>query len=183
MVTGGHASPPVRLRRAPTAARAIIVIAMMLASSCAALHGIGLWSAPGIGSFNGVSFGDGFRESQLRFPAAAVETSPYGAQSLRLNNVDNDGIGYRTVIYEFADKSGMQLVIAKFDPSRTDAVRHWIIDRVASVTPAHPAQASGVSTWTTLDGEIVILLTIIGPKGLRLRPDIKLRELNARSAL
>jgi hypothetical protein len=192
MGAGGYASPSraKRSRRASNVARATVLLAAMLASSCAALHKIGLWSAPGIGSFHGVGFGDGFRDTELRYPAAVVETSPYGARSLRLDDIDNDGIIYQTIIYEFAYKAGMQLVMAEFDASRTRAVHGWIVEQVgAPMRSGGPrAEASGISIWTTLDRKTVILnadshwLAIIGPKGERLRPDIKLRELNARSS-
>lgn len=161
----------------------------MLASSCAALHKIGLWSAPGIASFDGVEFGDTFVDAELRYPAAAVETSPYGAQSLRLDRVNNDGIIYQTIIYEFAYHDGMQLIMAEFAPSRTRAVHHWIVERIGPPSRSGAnAQSSGITVWSTLEGETVILnadshwLAIIGPKGERLRPDIKRWELNAQSA-
>ena len=168
----------------------MLSVALMLASSCAALHKVGLWSAPGLSSFHDVAFGDSFRDTELRFPAAAVETSPYGAQSLRLDDIDNEGVRYQTVIYEFAYKAGMQLVMARFDPALTRAVRRWVVEQIGppSRSSGSGGETSGISTWTTLEGQTVILnadsnwLAIIGPAGQELRPDIEMRELNGRSA-
>ena len=170
--------------------RASVIIVLMLTGSCAAMHKLGLWSAPGIESFHGVSFGETFYDVQMRYPAAAPETSPYGAQALRLSGVENDGIRYEAVIYEFAYKTGMQLVMASFNPTQAGAIHHWIAEEIVppSLSGGSGAASSGISTWTTLNGETVILnaqshwLAILGPKGQPLRPDIKLRELNARSA-
>jgi hypothetical protein len=163
---------------------------LVLTSSCAAMHTLGLWSVPGIESFHGVSFGDTFYDVQVRYPGGSPETSPYGAQALRLNGIEEDGIHFESVIYEFAYRAGMQLVMASFDSSQTRAIHHWIVQEIGppSRSGGPRAESSEMSTWTTLNGETVILdpqshwLVILGPKGGPLRPDIRLRETNARSA-
>jgi hypothetical protein len=135
----------------------------------------------------GVGFGDYYRDAELACPQAAPETSPYGAQSLRLDNAENDGIRYRTIILEFRYNAGMQLVMAGFDPAQTLAVRNWIEEQTGSASGSD-SSSPGITTWKTVDGKTVILdndshwLAIVGPQGAGLRPDIKLVELNAASA-
>lgn len=186
-MAGGYACATRRRRHRLIAGRVTAAIATMLLGGCSAMHAVGLWSNPGIHSFDGVSFGDGYRDTRLVYPGAMAETSPYGAQSLHLDEVANEGIHYRIVIYEFDDRNGMQLVLAEFDPARTRAVRGWIVSQIGppSLSGGSSSKISGVNTWKTLNGETVILdgdsrwLAIVGPQGGRLRSDILPTEINA----
>ena len=180
-----------RSHSAPLIRALAFLILLTISSSCGAMHEVGLWRAPGIGSFHNVSFGDTFHDAELLYPGAARETSPYGAHSLRVDNIINEGIPYRTAVYEFAYKSGMQLVMAEFDPSRASAIHEWVDQQLGppSRSGGPDSATSKISLWATPQGESVILnpqshwLAIIGPEGQQLRSDIEPRELNAESAL
>jgi hypothetical protein len=140
---------------------------------------------PHLGSFLGVSFGDLSPDVSARFPKAVPETSPFGAETLRLSNVRSDGVVYKTVLFEFLwHGGGMQLVMAKFDPVYAAPALGDLTRRIGP--PTLSKETSPGSTpdkqWRLPDGTSISFnaslgrLVIVGPAGKILSDDIKMRE-------
>ncbi|HKV55976.1 MAG TPA: hypothetical protein VJN94_15190 [Candidatus Binataceae bacterium] len=146
--------------------------------SCSAMHQLGLWSVPSIGSFHGVSFGERLYEVETRYPGGQAETSPSGAQVWSLDEVNEEGVRFSRVLYEFAYHDGMQLVIANVEPPSFHALRQRLIDQLGTPSASTSDKVTGARlTWTTPGAEVAILdqtamrLIIFGPDGATLRSD------------
>ena len=140
---------------------------------------------PHLGSFMGVSFGDQLSDVAARFPQAVPETSPFGAETLRLSDVRSGNVTYKTVVFEFLwHGGGMQLVMARFAPSYGTGIAADFTQRLGtpglseSTGPHHGVEAQ----WHLPDGTNISLntaigrLVIVGPSGKILSDDIRMRE-------
>src|SRR5262249_20718362 len=95
------------------------------------------------------------------------------------------------VVYEFTEEGGMQMVIAHYAPSSAAEVFHQIVQSLGQPTsgavPDDADLAHVEASWTLPGGGAVTFsgrnrrLTIMGPRGDTLRPDIRLRETNPTS--
>jgi hypothetical protein len=139
-------------------------------------------------SFLGVRFGDDLSHVQRRMPSGEVESAPYGADALRVDNVTVDGILWERVIFEFTEGTGMQLVMARFSaPSATTV--YSLLERTIG-PPTSSRQGAGTSPATleavwdlpheervTFDGPRR-LVAVVGPAGGALKKDLELAEAN-----
>jgi hypothetical protein len=153
-------------------------------TGCAALFAP---PGPDMNSFLGVNFGDEFTDVQKLYPQALPETSPYGAATLRMDNVSRGGVVYDVVLFEFLWRGGgMELAIARFKPASARAIREKFqgilgppIMRVA--VPSSQLDQAQLA-WTLYNGGRVEFdgklgqLVIIGPRGKLLEDDVKARE-------
>jgi len=139
----------------------------------------------GLDSFMGVDFGDTFDEVERRFPTGLIQTSPYGAPAFKLENVSSRSVEYHDVIYEFAQNSGMQMVIAHFEPSAGADVYQQLQHTLGAPSSAGAAiegSASAEAAWRLSDGSRVLFsgpyhrLVLIGKDGGALETDIRLRD-------
>jgi hypothetical protein len=141
----------------------------------------------GVDSFMGVNFGTSFDEVERRFPTGMIQTSPYGAPAFKLENVSSNNIEYQDVIYEFAEKSGMQMVIVHFAPSATADVYQRLQSNLGAPSPAGSETdaerpSSAEASWRLSDGSRVLFsgphhrLVLIGKDGGALETDIHLRD-------
>jgi hypothetical protein len=140
---------------------------------------------PHLGSFMGVSFGDLSTDVGARYPQAVPETSPYGAETLRLGDVKSGSVVYKTVLFEFLwHGGGMQLVMVKFDPIYASPI---LDDLTRRIGPPALSQSAGARTapeaqWRLTDGTSISFnsslgrLVIVGPSGKILADDIRMRE-------
>jgi len=144
------------------------------------------FARPRLRSFLGVRFGERLSSVRLRYAAGRVETSPYGAEAYRLSGVAADSVRYETVIYEFTEEGGMQLVMAKFSASSTEAVfrqLHRALGAANSVKPRGGASdPQAVLAWWQLGGGGQVrfsgrrrVVVMLGPEGAALTHDIELR--------
>jgi hypothetical protein len=140
---------------------------------------------PGAGALMGVHFGDSFAEVQHRFPLASTQTSPHGAPAIRLEDVSSHAINYQDVIYEFSERSGMQMVIAHFDSSQSGEVYQQLQGSLgAPVTSGAAAEgaANVEASWPRSDGSGVFFsgpmhrVVVLGKDGGLLKVDIHLRD-------
>lgn len=135
-------------------------------------------------AFLGVSFGESLESVEQRDPGGSQETSPYGAPAYRLENMNAGAVEYQSVIYEFTDHDGMQLVFATFAPSWSGDVFRQLQQILGA-----PLKTNGESdpskvqaSWQGKAGEFLDYngpshcFAIVGPKGDSLRADIALRE-------
>ncbi|HXN85331.1 MAG TPA: hypothetical protein VN867_04625 [Candidatus Binataceae bacterium] len=137
-------------------------------------------------SFMGVNFGASLYDVEGKFPAGVTETSPYGAPAFRLENISSSATNYQDVIFEFAENSGMQMVIAHFPASSSAAVYQQLQNSFGPPSSSgglNPSDASTVeASWQMVNGSAVLFsgpyhrLTIIGRDGGTLKPDIRLRD-------
>jgi hypothetical protein len=136
-------------------------------------------------AFMGVDFGDSFDQVERRFPAGVHQTSPYGARAFKLENVSSRNIEYNDVIYEFAENSGMQMVIAHFEPSAGAEVYQQLQSSLGAPSSAGAAgegPTSAEASWRLSDGTRVLFsgpyhrLVLIGKDGGGLETDIPLRD-------
>lgn len=139
---------------------------------------------PRISSFLGVNFGEDLADVQEKFPDGEVETSPYGAPAYRIVNQRVGPVLYRSVVYEFADGSGMQLVYAKFSSDSAGEMFRSLRHRLGPPATIRRGLAHErvTASWVLSGGETVTYngkadrLVILGPKGSSLKADIGLRE-------
>lgn len=134
----------------------------------------------------GVRFGENAYDVERRFPDGAPETSPYGAPAYKIENVSLGTIDYQDVIFEFSEKSGMQLVIAHFTPSSSAEVYQQLQKTFGPPSSTGATDASDLSTveasWKRDNGASAIFsgafhrLTLIGPDGGALKTDVRLRD-------
>jgi hypothetical protein len=140
-------------------------------------------------SFMGVHFGEQLDEVANRYPSGALETSPYGARAYKLQNVSSGPVDYRDVIYEFGEKTGMQVAIAHFTPSSTAEAYQQLQSTLGPPTSTGGTNSSDISTveadWELSNGASVLFsgplrrLALIGPSGQGLKQDIHLRDLQS----
>lgn len=113
-----------RGRRTPAFVAALIAGAIILAAvaGCAGSNSpyvLSSWfdlGKPNLTSFLGVRFGSSLDRVREELPDGDFETSPYGANAWRVENIEAGGVRYRKVVFEFTDNMGMQLAIAEFAP-------------------------------------------------------------------
>lgn len=151
---------------------------------------IGLFSGGGrtLTSFLGVRFGDELYRVQQRMPSGEVESAPYGADALRVENVTVDGILWERVIFEFTEGTGMQLVMARFAPPSATAVYTMLEKTIGPPTTSRQGAGTTPATleavWelpheerVTFDGP-KRLVAVVGPAGGPLRKDLQVAEAN-----
>lgn len=171
--------------RALLCAWAFIAIACSIAPSTRWM--VGSDAPGGLNSFMGVHFGDSPDDVERRYPNGSPQTSPYGAPAYLVENVTSGTVDYRDVIYEFAERAGMQMVIAHFAPSSTADVYKQLQDTLgapssAGATTTDPSSVE--SSWHLPDGASVLFsgpshrLVLIGKDGGSLKPDIHLRDVD-----
>lgn len=141
--------------------------------------------APRLNSFLGVRLGDTPADVEQRHPAGAVETSPTGALTYRIDGLRAGSIEYQSVFYEFAKGSGMQLVMARFAPESAgplyDALKQ-ALGKPSSLSGGEAGPAGLEAVWDPDGSERVAFsgplrrLTIVGPRGAPLEEDIRMRE-------
>lgn len=140
----------------------------------------------GLNSFMGVHFGDSRDEVERRYPSGSPQTSPYGAPAYEVENVGSGSIDYQDVVYEFAEKSGMQMVIAHFVPSASADVYQQLqttLGAPSSAGAASDGAANGEASWQLADGGSVLFsarlhrIVLLGKDGGSLKDDIRLRDL------
>jgi hypothetical protein len=132
----------------------------------------------------GVRFGLSLAQTQQLHPTGDPQTSPYGAAAYRLADVSAGDAKYDTVVYEFTEDHGMQLVIAEFSDGSGDL----ILDDLRKTLGAPDASSGSDSTqgpsliWHTVSGVNVQFdgpmrqLIMLGPDGKSLEGDISLRN-------
>jgi len=144
-----------------------------------------VYSCPHLGSFLGVHFGDELPDVAAHYPQAVPETSPYGAETLRMSDVKSEGVVYRTVVFEFLwHDGGMQVAMARFDPVYGKTIFSNLSGRIGppSLTQSAGVRPTPEAQWRLPDGTSVRLnsavgrLVIIGPSGKILTDDIRMRE-------
>jgi|YelNatPaOPRAMG01_1025707.scaffolds.fasta_scaffold25289_4 hypothetical protein len=141
---------------------------------------------PHVSSFLGVSFGESLDDVHEKYPTGREETSPYGAPAYRIDEVSAGNVRYNSVVYEFADGAGMQLVYARFAPGSADyllkELKGALGEPVSMRSALGKAHDSVEATWLLPEGELVKYdseldrLAILGPRGEGLREDIRLRD-------
>ncbi len=114
------------------------------------------------------------------------QTSPYGAPAYKVENVISGSIDYEDVVYEFAERSGMQMVIAHFAPSATADVYQQLQTTLGAPSSAGAAvegAANVEASWQLPDGSSVLFsgpfhrVVLLGKDGASLAVDIRLRDL------
>jgi hypothetical protein len=142
-------------------------------------------------SFLRISFGTSLRDTHGYYPSGINEASPMGFPAYHVTGLSADGISYPDVIYEFDGINGMQVVVAHFAPSSTDAVLERL-RRILGEPTQHTLtqeQRMEEATWLTPGGEEVHfyrdrhLMTILGPQGANMRKDLQLRVENSSPVL
>jgi hypothetical protein len=150
-------------------------------------------ASKGIGfkSFLGVEFGASQRDTERYHPNGIKETSPLGYPCYHITKASSDGIVYPDVIYEFDGVNGMQVVVARFAPSSTDAVLERL-RRILGEPTQHTLtkdQFMDDALWMVSDGEEIRfdrsrhLMTVLGPQGHNLSKDLQLRIENSSATL
>jgi hypothetical protein len=139
-------------------------------------------------SFLGVKFGDTLSHVQQRIPDGQVLSAPFGADVYSLDTYAVGSIVWERVIFEFTDRTGMQLVMARFSAPSSDTVFEMLQKAIGP--PTRTRQGTGASPatlyamWELPHGERVSfdgpnrLVAVVGPAGGPLRQDIELSRAN-----
>jgi hypothetical protein len=168
--------------RSKIANHLLMVALAFVLSGCASTQILPFGAGPGMNSFLGVHFGEQKSDVMGKFPNATEQTSPYGADTIRLNNVNAGAVVYDYVLFEFLWRGGgMQLVMASFKPFYAKTVRHDLEAHLGSgqALTADRSDQHVRLFWHLSDGVQVIfngadhILVIIGPRGKVLEQDIK----------
>jgi hypothetical protein len=172
-------------------ARALLYLLACGSVACSTIAPSNLWnenrSPRSLNSFMGVRFGDSIEDVERRFPSGSPQTSPYGAPAYLLENVPSGTVDYQDVIYEFAEPSGMQMVIAHFTPSSSADVYKELqttLGAPSSAGATTPDAANVEASWQMPDGGSVLFsghshrLVLIGKDGGSLKTDIRLRDMD-----
>lgn len=140
---------------------------------------------PNLTSFLGVKFGEKLYRVQMELPDGSVETSPYGAECYRVEHVQAGAVRYESVLFEFTDNTGMQLLIGRFAPSSGAEVRSQLeraLGQPNSVAPSkgHLPEETDVSRELPHNEQVIFKglehrVVVIGPAGGPLKPDLDLR--------
>ena len=142
-------------------------------------------------SFLGVSFGASLRDTRRYYPSGINEASPLGYPSYHVTGLSSDAISYPDVVYEFDSNNGMQLVVARFAPSSTEAVLERL-RRILGEPTQHTLtedQRMAEAVWLTPGGEEIRfdrarhLMAVLGPDGANMRKDLELRIENSSALL
>jgi hypothetical protein len=141
----------------------------------------------GFKSFLGISFGASLRDTRRYYPTGINEANPMGFPAYHVTGLSSEGIAYPDVIYEFDGINGMQVVVARFATSSTEAVLERL-RRILGEPTQHtltPDQRMEEAVWLTPGGEEIHfyrdrhLLTVLGPQGTSMRKDVELRVENS----
>jgi hypothetical protein len=180
----------VALVRQATHLIAAAAFALMLAG-CAGAGGplnFSSWfdlGKPNVSSFLGVRFGESVDRVRRELPDGSLETSPYGAEAYRVEDLQVGEVRYDLVLFEFTAGTGMQLVIAHFSPGDAGVVLGQL-KRALGDAP-HSRSGPGVgpesllARWDLPGNEQVTFdgpesrVVLLGPGGSPLRRDIALR--------
>jgi hypothetical protein len=168
-------------------------LAAMLALSVTACFNTAPPTPRGLGfkSFLGISFGASLRDARRYYPNGINEASPLGYPSYHVTGLSSDAISYPDVIYEFDGTNGMQLVVARFAPSSTEAVLERL-RRILGEPTQHTLtddQRMAEAVWLTPGGEEIRfdrarrMMTVLGPEGANMRKDLQLRLENSSPVL
>jgi hypothetical protein len=144
-----------------------------------------------IRSFLGISFGGTIRDTRRIYPTGINEASPLGFPSYHVKGLSSNGISYSDVVYEFDGLKGMQVVVARFAPSSTEATLEYFRRLLGEPTrhTLNDDQRMEEAVWLTPGGEEVRfershhMVAIIGPQGGNLRKDVQLRLENSAALL
>ncbi|HYB91445.1 MAG TPA: hypothetical protein VEC38_10400 [Candidatus Binataceae bacterium] len=142
-------------------------------------------SQPELTSFLGVRFGESLARVEREHPGGAIDTSPYGADLYRIENVQADSAGYESVDYEFTKNLGMQAAIATFSHTASGDVLRSMEAALGAPGVLRPRSAAGPDTleasWEMPHGAKAMFLgparkvVMLGPAGSSLRNDIALQ--------
>jgi hypothetical protein len=144
-------------------------------------HGVGFKS------FLGITFGASLRDTRGYYPNGVNETSPMGFPAYHVSGLSSDSISYTDVIYEFDGTNGMQVVVARFAASSTEAVLERL-RRLLGEPSQHTLtedQRMADALWLTSSGEEVRfdrsrrVMTVLGPQGANMKKDLQLRMENS----
>jgi hypothetical protein len=153
-------------------------------AACSAVAPLATSANQGPSAFMGVRFGLTLAQTQQLHPTGDPETSPYGADAYRLADVSVGDAKYDSVVYEFTNNHGMQMVIAQFLAGSGDL----ILDDLRKTLGAPDTSSDTDSTdgpsliWHTASGVNVQFdgpkrqLILLGPYGKSLEGDINLRN-------
>ncbi len=168
-------------------------LAVALALWAAACFNTAPPATKGVGfkSFLGVAFGASLRDTRRYYPTGINETSPLGFPSYHVNGLSSEAISYPDVIYEFDGSKGMQVVVARFAPSSTEAVLERLRRLLGEPTQHTLTQDQRMAdaVWLIPGGEEIRfdrahhLLTVLGPQGAGLKKDLELRIENSAAVL
>jgi hypothetical protein len=171
---------------------ALVAALSLMTTGCSSQQGNLFGAGPHMGSFLGVSFGDLRSDVMMKFPTARPETSPYGAETIRLTNVRTSSVMYRYVLFEFLWRGGgMQLVIAGFEPIYANALLGDLQaqlggpNQVAAAASDRRAELRWLldnGTQVTFDRAEGVLV-IVGPRGKVLEDDVAARRARRASDL
>jgi hypothetical protein len=144
---------------------------------------------PNLTSFLGVRFGSSINRVREELPDGDFETSPYGANAWKVDNLESGGVLYRKVVFEFTDNMGMQLAVAEFAPEAGAAVLSQLkraLGEPVALRSSAGAAGSGVdslvASWDLPHDERVTFngpaqqVEMLGPAGSPLRHDLALRR-------
>jgi hypothetical protein len=182
-------STPNRICAWRAALRRSVVVLMLCGSAC--FNTAAPSSGLGFKSFLGVKFGDSLRETRSYYPRGIDEASPMGYPAYHVTGLSSETISYPDVIYEFDGDSGMQVVVARFSPSSSDAVLERL-RRLLGEPTEHTLtedQRMAEAMWLTPGGEEIRfdrarhLMTVMGPNGGNMRKDVELRLENSAAIL
>ena len=138
-----------------------------------------------------MNFGTSLRDTRRYYPNGINETSPMGFAAYHVSGLSSDAISYPDVIYEFDGTHGMQVVVARFAPSSTEAVLERL-RRILGEPTQHTLtedQRMADALWLTPSGEEVRfdrsrhVMTVLGPQGANMRKDLQLRMENSAPVL
>jgi len=169
------------------------IVAASLAGCAAASspYDLATWfglGKPNLTSFLGVRFGASLDRVREELPDGDFETSPYGADAWRVNNLESGGVLYRSVVFEFTSNLGMQMAIAEFAPEAAATVLGQLKRALGEPTALRSgvAASSGpetlVASWELPHNERVTFsgpdrqVEMLGPAGSPLRHDAVLRR-------
>jgi hypothetical protein len=143
---------------------------------------------PNLTSFLGVRFGSSIDRVRDELPDGDFETSPYGANAWKVENVESGGVRYLLVTFEFTDNMGMQMAIAEFAPGAGATVLRQLKRALGEPSALRPAASGGtgpdalIAIWDLPHGERVTFngpdqqVEMLGPAGSPLRHDLVLRR-------
>jgi hypothetical protein len=164
--------------------RIVLFFTLSSIAACAAQSPLELEASRGPSSFLGVKFGRSLAEVQKLHPLGSTETSPYGADAFRLTDAVAGEAKYDSVIYEFAPRHGMQMVLVRFAPESRDLIFDGLRKTLGAPDKATATDtAEGPSaTWKATNGASAEFdgpnhwFILVGPYGKPLEVDISLRS-------
>ena len=85
-----------------------------------------------------------------QWPAGVLETSPTGETIYRLSAIQSAGVKYDTVLFDFDEVEGMQMVFAIFTPASAPGVFEWLqtsLGPPSQCTSCGTSPESHVAQW------------------------------------